>query len=185
MGRCLRDVNFPSRNRFEAITDGSNGFDQIGMDFLAKLQNVRVHRSRRRKNFITPDFVENLVAGKNFLREFGEKCEQIEFLFDQVDLGIVEADLASHGIKRKGADDTNRGLGLRSGLAQTRSHSSEKFTRFKRLRHIIARTHFETEDFIDEVGFGSQEIYRCRVCSLSHQSEEIEIFGHPAASNRE
>ena len=52
----------------------------VSLQLLPKLQNVVVHRARRRIVLITPDFIQQLIARDHPLGILQKKFQRLEFL---------------------------------------------------------------------------------------------------------
>src|ERR1700690_3060468 len=137
---------------------------RIGFDFFADAANINVDGARGDICRVTPDRIEQLVAGKNAPGMPHEVIEQAEFGSRGWDL------FAAHGKRHGGGINVNLvdlgGQGRQGTLetAQDGLYAGHKFARAEGLGDVVIGAEFQSQNAIGLATLGGEKDYwdRCQ-----------------------
>jgi len=110
-------------------------------DLLPKLADVDAEILRILGMRRSPDCRENLLMGDHAARVSGEKRQQLEFLWRQLQLGADARGAMAHGINFEIANAQHRGFGLSlHTMAQGRAHPRQQFPESAAMRLVASTT---------------------------------------------
>src|ERR1043166_3894176 len=153
--------------RGEFVTDAVDGeqmsrFTAVVTDFFSQLHDDLIERAGRPKIIVTPDIVEQTVAGENLAGVSVKKLQHFQFLRGQFLAGFAAVHLKRFWING-GSSNFERGVILvfirctrHLGSAQYRMNPRQQFPHAKWLGHIIVGTQIKADHLVDLLPLGRQ-----------------------------
>src|SRR3954453_715438 len=158
VSRVLSDRSIVS----DLVPDAPDGGNRaLVTELAAELAHMHVHGARVPRKRVTPDALEQLIAGQHQAAVIEQLPQQVELLWSELHLVAADCDLASPGVDLDGAV-FHHGLGRPAallglgGAAQDRLDASDQLARVERLGQVVVGAHLEPDDLVDVVVAGGQ-----------------------------
>ena len=143
--------------------DGQEMFGSVPVvaEFFSQLNDDLVESASGAEITVTPNVVEQAVAGKNFAGMSGEELKQFEFLCGKLLDRLAAAKLESFRIDGCAADMKSAravGFGGRSGAAaaQQRMNSCKELANAEGFGDVVVSAEVQSDDFVNFLTFRSQ-----------------------------
>src|SRR5437868_8038467 len=120
-------------------------------ELAAELAHVYVDRARVAGERVSPDALEQLVAGEHEPAVVEQLPEQIELLRCELDLRLADLRLAPARVDDEVAVPEDRALpvdAVRRRAAHDRPHPRNELARIERLRHVVVGADLEADDLV-------------------------------------
>src|SRR4051794_4591179 len=134
-----------------------NGAGRVAFELLAKIQDVRIHGSRRRVGIVAPHVIQQLIAREHPLGILRKILQQLEFLRRERDRFAGAGNLHFEKVHRDIAE--TKLLDRRSPATATQhsAHAGEKLFRTEGFYNIIVGAKFEQQHAVDFFGGARQD----------------------------
>ncbi len=135
-----------------------SGIFGVFFEFLAQFPDVIIDGAGGGVAIVSPDFVEQLVAGKDALRILEEEFEDFEFVCCEghgspgasgLEAGKIHGDITE--------GEAFGGGGRSGGAADHGAHSSQQLAGAERFGDVIIRTQLEEKDLLADFGGGAED----------------------------
>src|SRR5690242_13699928 len=128
---------------------------RIGLEFLAQLHHVRVHRPRIRKRLVSPDGIQDHVARQRTVRVLEEVSQQVILGRRQLQLVAAPRDYAAVQIDFR-VREVKDLVRVRRSTAQQRPDPCQQLARAEGLDYVIVGADLEQQYLIHLIAHRAQ-----------------------------